>query len=460
MGEIDIAARREPRAALARLAEHPRFGVGVGLHRMRWAVERLPGGDWLAGFDALRVTGSTGKGSVAAMADAILGALGVSRGRYLSPHFHHLGERIAVGGEEITEAELDRAAAWFEGVEAELLAAHPEDGFGAFEALTAAALHHFARRRPETVVAEVGIGGRFDPTRVLPGRTVALTAVSLEHTALLGPTRELIAYDKAELAPEGGTLVVGRVGAELLRRLEGFCAVRGVRLVDAGGAGEGGRLGRVEAEGVRTVADLELPGLSLPRLEIALAGRHQAANALVAVALVQRWTAVHRPRLPAAELAAAVRRGLAEVRLAGRFERLRQAPDVWVDVGHTPESAAALAEAAGEVFGRAGAVLLVGVSAEREPGPLLAPLLPLAVSVVATRAHHRGGAAAVVERAVRHLAPALPVVAAEPLEEGVAEALAQARERGRPLLVAGGFFVAAEAARVLSGEDPHGVWSF
>src|SRR5204862_5696878 len=88
---------------------------------------------------------------------------------------------------------------------------NPGDRVGAFEVFTAIALRHFAAQGVEAVVSEAGIGGRYDSTRVIPGRVVALTSVELEHTDLLGDTLELIAYDKADLCADRGILIAGRL---------------------------------------------------------------------------------------------------------------------------------------------------------------------------------------------------------------------------------------------------------
>ena len=92
--------------ALTVLTELPRFGTGVGLHRMAWLTRRLHSPDWLAGLDAIHVTGSNGKGSTAIMVARILEQLDVRSGLYTSPHLVELNERIAVAGTAIDDAEL------------------------------------------------------------------------------------------------------------------------------------------------------------------------------------------------------------------------------------------------------------------------------------------------------------------------------------------------------------------
>src|SRR5262249_15373942 len=148
----------------------PKFGQGIGLHRMVWLQERLridhPAA---AHFDAIKVTGSNGKGSVCAMLGAILAELGACPGVYTSPHLIDFSERICLDRQPISPTDLGAAVNWYRPRSDEYQALHPDDRIGAFEAFTAVALCHYARQQTRTLVVEAGIGGRYDSTRVIPG---------------------------------------------------------------------------------------------------------------------------------------------------------------------------------------------------------------------------------------------------------------------------------------------------
>jgi dihydrofolate synthase / folylpolyglutamate synthase len=181
------------------------FGMSFGLERMHRLLERL--GHPERAFDAVHVVGTNGKGSTTLYAEALLRAQGVRTGAYLSPHVTSFRERIRVG-----EGEIDPAA-----YEAAVL--RVRDAAGAdvtqFEALTGAAFAAFAAAGVEWAVVEAGLGGRLDATNVLArSRVQVLTNVSLEHTELLGATREQIAREKLAVVPEGGLLVIGEPGWE------------------------------------------------------------------------------------------------------------------------------------------------------------------------------------------------------------------------------------------------------
>lgn len=429
----------------------PRFGTGVGLHRAEELTEELAADPWWSQLIALKVAGSKGKGSVATMAAAILTALGLRCGLYTSPHLRTFGERIQVDGERIRQADLAAAAAWVSARCARYKARHPGDEIGAFEAFTALALRHFHLADIRALVAEAGIGGRYDPTRILPGRITALTSVEAEHTKLLGPSPELIAYDKADLCPEGGTLVLGEVAADLERRLAAYCRLRRVRMVPVAGSY---RVASMAAEAGVMKVDLDLGGLAIPEVEVGLLGRHQAANAAVAARLVWEWVRSEGSEALAGRFEAAVRRGLAAVELPGRLQMLRAEPPVFADVAHTPGAAAALAEAVGTALPGRPILLLLGVSHDKDVAGVVAGVLPVARAVVCTRAHHKGAALAALEALVRRERPDLPVVVAEPLGAAVATALETAAARGMTVLVTGSLYLVAETMEVLAGRDP------
>lgn len=421
-----------------RLLALPKFGAGVGLHRMAWMLDRVG-----APFDAIKITGSNGKGSVAAYTDAILRALGVRTGLYTSPHLRRFNERIKVGGVDICDDALADAIDWFEAAHAEW--PHPDDTFGAFEAFTAVALTHFAGVGVSTVVLEAGIGGRYDSTRVVPGSVCALTSIDLEHTAILGATAELIAYDKADICPPGGTLVVGDLDPELVRRLRVYTGLRGVHLRT---------LDEAPVTMLHEGADgsdvtLTLGGATFD-VHTPLVGRHQIDNARIAALLVDTWAAGR------AGVADAVRDGLAATRWPGRCERISEHPEVYIDVGHTPAAAATFRDAL-ERLGRP-IRLVLGVSQNKDAAGIVRALAPGATEVICTRAHHNGLAPEAIEALVAAAAPFVPRRRAATIDDAMA--LATRHADGAVVAVGGGLFLAVEADAVLRGEDPRALRFF
>jgi dihydrofolate synthase/folylpolyglutamate synthase len=186
-----MPSHREWLAALSPWPEE--FGLG----RMHALLAEL--GDPQRAFPAIHVVGTNGKSTATRRAAAFLAREGLSVGAYTSPHVSGWSERIQVDGED---ADLEQA---LERVR------EPAERLGAtqFEVLTAAAFAEFAAARVDVAVVEAGLGGRLDATNVLDARVVALTNVGLDHTDVLGETREQIAGEKLAVLSPGAILVSG-----------------------------------------------------------------------------------------------------------------------------------------------------------------------------------------------------------------------------------------------------------
>ena len=220
-----------------------------GLDTMRALLAEL--GDPQRRYPAIHVVGSNGKSTATRTIAAYLEREGLRTGAYTSPHVSGWSERIQVGGED---ADFERAVE-------RVRPAAESVGATQFEALTAAALLEFAEAGIDVAVVEAGLGGRLDATNVVDAEVVLLTNVDLEHTEVLGETREQIAKEKLAVAhtarvvvisdntfepfaPEQAELVVGgareaaeaflgrRVGGELEVELAGRLERRGEEVWD------------------------------------------------------------------------------------------------------------------------------------------------------------------------------------------------------------------------------------
>jgi dihydrofolate synthase/folylpolyglutamate synthase len=168
-----------------------------GLGRMRALLAEL--GEPQCAYPAIHVVGTNGKSTATRRAAAFLRREGLRTGAYTSPHVSGWAERIQVDGEDADlDAALDRVR-------------EPAERLGAtqFEVLTAAALAEFAAAGVDVAVVEAGLGGRLDATNVLDAQIVVLTNVALDHTEVLGETREAIAAEKLAVVAPGATLIAG-----------------------------------------------------------------------------------------------------------------------------------------------------------------------------------------------------------------------------------------------------------
>ncbi len=348
------------------------------LARMHSLLDRL--GRPESGRLTIHVAGSKGKGSTAAMIAAILTAAGYRTGMYSSPHLHSFTERIAVDGEPIPEA--DFAGVIERVIRPAALAEAAESGHGrvtTFEHLTAAALVYFRERGCDAQVIEVGLGGRLDATNAMAAKDLCVvTPISLEHTDILGPTVVHIAREKAGIFRPGVPSVVApQRYPEALAELRRLAAAGPVVEVATAFAWE-----RRSAGPDGQAATVTGGGLSLA-LTIPLLGTHQVENAATAVAAAATL-AEHGAHITQA----AIERGIAAVRWAGRLEAVEREPLIVLDGAHNGDSAARLAESLRLYFTFDRLVLVVAAGRDKDLAAIAAELAPIADTVIATRSSH------------------------------------------------------------------------
>jgi dihydrofolate synthase/folylpolyglutamate synthase len=324
-----------------------------GLARMRALLAEL--GDPQRAYPAIHVVGTNGKSTATRRAAAFLEREGLLTGAYTSPHVAGWSERIQVGGED---AGFDAAIARVRPAAERLVATQ-------FETLTAAAFAEFATAGVDAALVEAGLGGRLDATNVLDARVVALTNVSLDHTEVLGESREEIVREKLAVVAPGATVVLGE------SEWEGQARERGAaRIVDAEDVGRAAAelfLGRELGGDV----EVDLPGRFDARGEDVLAGAHNPAGVAWLVDRLPR----HDYVVCVAVLADKdVRAMLATLRTAGRSfvatqaetERSLQADalavaarEFFAHVESVPDATSAF-QRAHELAGPDGAVLVTG----------------------------------------------------------------------------------------------------
>jgi dihydrofolate synthase/folylpolyglutamate synthase len=434
----------------------PKFGDGVGLHRIQAFAEDHFGAqhDARRAFSALAglfwwspivIVGSKGKGSTARLTAALLQAQGRRVGCFTSPHLYDVRERFRIGEELIPRADFERCLArvldWNDRRPA-------GDRMGAFEALFLVGLLWFREQACDIVVWEAGIGGRYDPVRTLGARIGGLTSVELEHTELLGPTRELIAYDKLDaLAPEGEAIVSRCVPEELWPRMTGFAAVKGLRLIAAGRSAPEVRDIVCRPEGT----DLTLVhgrGTDMRRIRLGLVGRHQVDNLATALVLARRAAPI--PINPDAPLTDIESEALAQLHIDGRMERVSRDPDLWIDVAHTPESVAAAADAFLAFTPRARSLLLFGASANKNAVGMAQALAARFDEVILTQPVESGADPHTFADIFRNARVQIET----DLETAAGVARTRAAAQGLAVLATGGLFFVAEIQTAWAGGDP------
>ncbi len=304
--------------------------IEMGLERIRPIFERM---QVAPACPVILVAGTNGKGSVCAYIDAMLRAAGYRVGRYTSPHIHRFNERVAINGVEATD---DALVAAFDAVDA----ARRDVALTFFEYTTLAAFHLFAAAGLDAWVVEVGLGGRLDATNILDADCAVITSIGVDHTEFLGPTRELIAVEKAGILRRGRDAVIAEPDPPAT--LTHSVSAHGARAHYIGRDFGWHRVAEAPQQWGFWMRDpaaadgiAHRHGLPIP----ALRGGYQLGNAAAALA------ALHclRERLPLSQ--GAVKQGLLEVEWPGRFQVLPGRPVTVLDVGHNAHAAIALERA-------------------------------------------------------------------------------------------------------------------
>jgi len=362
-----------------------RFGIKPGLERIYALMERL--GNPHRHLKFLHIGGTNGKGSTAAMAASVLQAAGYRTALYTSPYLFSFTNRMALNGQDIAPAELVEIVAQIRPLVAEISADPRLGQMTEFEVVTALALTYFARRKPDIVVFEVGLGGRLDATNVVTPLVSVITNVNLEHTAILGNTVPEIAREKAGIIKSGAPLVTAAEDEETLAVLEKKCRdlqsplyrVLPLSLLAPFPQNSVGYSRRKITDTGQLFLYRGL-NLKLDDLFLPLRGHYQVINAASALAAVEL---ISGQGFMISE--GALRRGLARTAWPGRLEQLSSDPLLILDGAHNPAAARQLAAAVSEYFRFKRLILVLGIMADKDIQKMIRELIPLADELVLTR---------------------------------------------------------------------------
>lgn len=425
----------DPQAVLERIAARRPVLIDLGLERMFAALEAL-GDPHRRLPPVFHIAGTNGKGSTVAYLKSILEAAGNSVHVFTSPHLVRFNERIVLAGREISDDCLvDVLTRCDREVGAKSLTF--------FEATTCAAFLAFSETPADYLILETGLGGRLDATNVIDRPLAALiTPVAYDHQQFLGDTLEEIAGEKAGIFRPGAPAVIGPQSPAAMQALAAAAARIGADLFAYGHSWnvflEHGRMVYQDENG--------LCDLSPPRL----IGNHQIPNAGLAIA-----------GLRAAAIAlddAVLSAGIESAAWPARLQRLKRGPivayaqaqcaqtEIWLDGGHNPHAAEALAAALADLEEKSPRplVLISGMQETKDHQGFFVPFAGIARAVFTVQANHDGAASAsaIAEAATRAGLAARPCVS---IDEAVRRAV-ESKEAIR-ILICGSLYLAGEILR-------------
>ena len=441
-----IAGYQDAIAYLLALVDHERQTPSLPRQKRIYDLRRVTGFLELLGnphlaTPAVHIAGTKGKGSTAAMTDAIISASGYRTGFYSSPHLHTFRERIRLEGDPVKEERFAELVGTLAPVAARL---ERETDLGAvtlFEFMTAMAFQCFAGKQVDLQTIEVGLGGRLDATNVVHPEVCAITSISMDHMAILGDTLEEIAGDKAGIVKREIPVVVSPQRPEALAVVLNAAEEKEAPVIQVG-KDLSWELREADSTGQSAVIRGRLNDYDV---RIPLLGSHQLENAATAVGIAEvlkdsGWQINSD----------SIRKGLSRVSWPCRLEVLARQPLIVSDGAHNVYSMETMLNSLRQCFEYNRLLVVAGFSRDKSVDGMVEALTPMADMAIATRSRHPRSMA---PNALAELLKQMGIECAGQ-SRTVAQALELARREAGPddlILVTGSLFVAAEAREEVLG---------
>lgn len=341
-----------------------KFGMNLGLRRISALLKEL--GNPQEKLEFIHVAGTNGKGTTSTMLSSILCATGKKTGLFTSPYVFDFCERIQINNKNIPHDDLSRVVEKVKNACDRLSSKGTEPT--EFEAITAAAMLYFYEQKCDAVVLEVGLGGRYDSTNIIPcPKAAVITSISLDHTKILGDTVEKIAAEKCGIIKNGGTVITTSEQNE-----------KALSVIKDTVKEKNGRplIGDVSAAEILSEdifgTEISYNGLTV---KIPLVGRHQVENT-VGVITAARALGISDEF---------IKKGIESTVIHARMEIISRSPVIMLDGGHNPECAAALENVLVRFAGDKNITALIGMMADKDTKDYLAAILPHCKTAVFTK---------------------------------------------------------------------------
>ena len=425
-----------PSSPLELFSLHPLELVSMrpSLGRLEAVLHAL--GDPHAGFPSILVAGTNGKGSTSTFLAAGLIASGLKTGLFTSPHLLDPSERILIQGRPLSEERLDAAFRRILGAVLEL-----QIPLTFFEWLSALMFVVFQESGVDVGVLEVGMGGRLDATNLAKCKiATVITSIGKDHTTFLGESLDQILMEKAGIARPEAPMFAHLPQRGLLSRLEGFTEALGVRTVFLGGQVRY-RVLDASLFSTRFVFD----GRYLKaEITLGMLGEHQAANASLALAVLEHLANEGRLGVRMPEAVGA----LTSAFLPGRMQLLGQAPLILLDGAHNVHGAIALVSFLSPRLEGLHPACIVGMSKGKDVSAMLKCLYRLKPTFVFPEvAHDRLLSAQAITREAKALGMSFRVA---PTIYDAAKLF----NGQQPILFTGSLYFAGEVLKALGKGEP------
>ena len=304
----------------------------------------------------IHVTGTSGKGSVSLMLGSILRVAGKNTGTLTSPSPDGFLGRAEINGRALGKHDFARLATVIKTALEKYATVSPYDTPSPFEVLTALALLYFAEKKVAWAVVEVGLGGRYDSTNIIPWKDVAVvTNIGLDHVALIGPTKAKIAYEKAGIIKPGCQVFTAERDPKVLRVIKKECKKTNTKISN---------IQYLISDIRNSILDIGLNGTNFifngTKYYLPTLGRHQITNAILTIEIARSLKISD----------AAIRRGLARVQLPIRIEVVSKKPLIILDGAHNVDKMKTTVETMKEMRNETSLPVLSSAEARKNRRPL------------------------------------------------------------------------------------------
>lgn len=278
----------------------------------------------------IHIAGTNGKGSVSAFISEALIKKGFTTGKYISPNMIKVNERVSVNNIDISDSDMENI---LKEIEAQVPKVEKElnDKVSQYEIWTAMGFIYFKRKKCDIVVLETGLGGRFDATNVIENNIMSIiTKIDLDHTQYLGDTKEKIAFEKCGIIKENSVVITTSQNKDVMGVIEENAKKKNNRLIVTEDFTSKGFEKIFEIFDYKDIKDIKL----------SLGGYHQIVNALISIEALKQMDIDNDT----------IKYGLSHAKNMGRFELLRDNPDVIFDGSHNPDGISALKKSLDRYF--------------------------------------------------------------------------------------------------------------
>ncbi len=425
-----------------------KYGIKFGLENIRKLMSAFKNPH--LSFPTVHVAGTNGKGSTCAIIASILQAAGLDVGLFTSPHLINFTERIKINGDEISEEEVINLAD-----EVRNMVERFEDFYPTFfEVVTTIAMLYFKRKNVNIAVIEVGMGGRLDATNIVIPEVSIITNIDYDHTEFLGKTLKEISFEKAGIIKRGVPVVSSSQASDSMYIIKGIAKEREADLYVYGKD----FYSKIKNEYLFGThfdyfdSDTELTDLFLP-----LIGSHQIQNASVAIKTVKLLEKNSKQKFGSKILInnwdEFIRKGLKQVKWAGRLEMLETTPPILIDGAHNPSAAESISKTIRQIFGSTVKkfIIILGIMSDKDIKGVIKPFLSFASEIILTSPAYSRAAPPEKLAEIAESMGFFNVKIAKTVRDAIAEAknLAITGDDNSLIVITGSFYTIGEAKEIL-----------